>query len=124
MTKDLLESRPELKATLMTVDGSRTRDEVAEGIGRLIQLFQADPTRNVIIDIRDAVYDQPINDIIKDWSLVASLLPRARIALVHSARTAQPALATVGALEASHHAAEVFETLEDAFTWIGQGQSS
>ena len=118
-TRDLLEQHAELDATVMTVDGTRTRDEVAEGIGWLIESFQSKPTRNVVIDIREAVYDQPVEDIIKDWSLVAALLPQANIALVYSHRTVTPALATVGALEASHHASEAFETLGEAFAWIG-----
>jgi len=119
MTRDLLEYDAGLNATIMTVDGARTRDEVAAGIGRLIEEFQGKPTRNVVVDIRDAVYDQPVEDIIRDWSIVAALLPRANVALVYSHRTVTPALATVGALEASHHAAEAFETLDEAFAWIG-----
>lgn len=119
MSRDLLEQHDHLDATIMTVDGARTRDEVAAGIARLIEEFQGKPTRNVVVDIREAVYDQPVEDIIKDWSLVAALLPQANVALVYSARTVTPALATVGALEASHHAAEAFETLDEAFAWIG-----
>lgn len=102
----------------MTVDGSRTRDEVADGIARLIENFRTQPTRNVVVDIREAVYDQPVEDIIKDWSLVAALLPQAKVALVYSQRTVTPAMAAVGALEASHHIAEAFDTLEDALSWI------
>ena len=119
MTRDILEQNDQVDATIMTVDGARTRDEVAAGIARLIEQFQGQPTRNVVVDIRDAVYDQPVEDIIKDWSLVAALLPKANVALVYSERTVTPALATVGALEASHHAAEAFETLEAALAWIG-----
>ena len=119
MTRDILERHDTIDATIMTVDGARTRDEVAAGIARLIEQFQGKPTRNVVVDIREAIYDQPVEDIIKDWSLVAALLPRANVALVHSDRTATPALATVGALEASHHCAETFESLDEAFTWIG-----
>lgn len=124
MTRDLLQHHPDLAATSLTVDGSRTRDEVAAGIARLIEQFQTTPTRNVIVDVREAVYDQPIEDIIKDWSMVAALLPRAKVALVHSDATATPALATVGALETSHHEAEAFDTLEEACVWIGAGRKA
>ena len=119
MTRDILEQRADLDATIMTVDGARSRDEVAAGIARLIEEFQGKPTRNVIVDIREAIYDQPVEDIIKDWTLVAALLPQANVALVYSDKTVTPALATVGALEASHHCAEAFETLDAAFAWIG-----
>lgn len=120
MTRDILERHEDLNATIMTVDGARTRDEVAAGIARLIEEFQTSPTRNVVVDLREAVYDQPIEDIIRDWSMVAAVLPPAHVALVYSNRTVTPALATVGALEASHHEAEAFETLDDAFAWIGR----
>lgn len=118
MARDILEQHAELNATIMTVDGARTREEVEAGIARLIEEFKTKPTRNVIVDIREAVYDQPIEDIIKDWSLVAALLPPANVALVHSEKTVTPAFATVGALEASHHCAEAFATLDEAVTWI------
>jgi hypothetical protein len=124
MKPDLLEQRADLNATILTVDGSRTRDEVAEGIGRLIERFQSQPTRNLIVDIREAVYDQPITDIIKDWSLVAALLPRAKVALVYCNQTVTPALATVGALEASHHEAEAFASLDEAISWIKSSQAA
>ena len=83
MTRDLLENCAETNTTIMTVDGERTRPEVEAGIARLIEQFQNQPTRHVVVDIREAIYDQPIADIIKDWSLVAMLLPRARVALVY-----------------------------------------
>lgn len=124
MPRDILERHDALDATIMTVDGARTRDEVAAGVARLIEEFKDKPTRNVIVDIREAVYDQPVEDILRDWSLVAALLPRANVAIVHSPRTVTPALATVGALEASHHVADAFETLDEAYGWIGERQSA
>jgi hypothetical protein len=45
MTRDILEQNDQVDATIMTVDGARTRDEVAAGIARLIEQFQGQPTR-------------------------------------------------------------------------------
>ncbi len=118
MTADILEYFDEFDATVMTVDGKRTREEVGLGIMELIERFKSSPTRNVAIDIRDAIYDQPIDDVVAEWALVASALPKARVALVASKRTRPQAEAAVKALEQSHHAAGVFDQLTDAFLWL------
>jgi hypothetical protein len=124
MTADILEYFDEFDATVMTVDGKRTREEVGAGIMELIERFKTSPTRNVAIDIRDAVYDQPIDDVVAEWALVAAALPPARVALVASARTLPQAVAAVKALSDSHHEARVFDQLTDAFLWLSDVAAS
>jgi len=124
MTADFLEYFDEFDATVMTVDGERTREEVGAGIMELIERFKSSPTRNVAIDIREAVYDQPIDDVVQEWALVAGILPKARVALVASPRTRSHAAAAVTALADSHHDARVFDQLTDAFLWLADVAAS
>lgn len=119
-TRDILEHRPEYDATLFTVDGERSEREVEAGIARLLARFETSPTRNVVIDISRAAYEDDLSETIARWALLASVLPKARVAIVYAAATEPQARAAVEALARSHHEAERFDALDPAFDWIAR----
>lgn len=104
---------------VVRIFGERDDRRVNDFIGAFLQHYAAQPSRAILLDLREAQFPEPLFRFVERFSMIANLCPRSRVAvLVHDTRSPVSLLLTQ-ALRAACHDVELTDDRHEAARFLG-----